>query len=68
MNWTSADEHLKQLHREMCATIAIVIRASLERDSRIAEQVKKGAALFFSCFFSEAARSSWLAAPFQRGG
>ena len=31
----------QQLHREMCATIAIVIRASLERSSRIAEQVKK---------------------------
>ena len=32
---------VKQLHRKMCATIAIVIRASLERSSRIAEQVKK---------------------------
>ncbi len=41
MNWTSADERLKQLHREMCAAIATLIRPSLERDSRIAEQVKK---------------------------
>jgi hypothetical protein len=40
VNWISPDDRLRKLHDEMCAELSIVIGTHLDRERRIAGQVK----------------------------